>query len=178
MANYPTSLPSATPATHGVVLGELVAIATELGLDPSGTFSDVKARLDATLIASGLYFETTTLSGTGSFPIFVAPFSCRVLSAEMVIWDGTMPTPSDAAWWDFDIRKYKAGALTAISGVINTKTTGGIIRTNRTGYNWDASSWATVTVDKDDIVALACLMTGSPGVLGPKIGVTVRYMPL
>lgn len=36
MTNYPTSLPSATPADHGEVVGEIRAIATELGLPAAG----------------------------------------------------------------------------------------------------------------------------------------------
>jgi hypothetical protein len=47
MANYPASLPSASPATHGVEADEVVAIATELGTDPAGTYTDVKTRLGA-----------------------------------------------------------------------------------------------------------------------------------
>ena len=55
MANYPTSLPSATPADHGEVLGELVAIATELGTDPAGSSATVRERLEAvTPTAQGL----------------------------------------------------------------------------------------------------------------------------
>jgi hypothetical protein len=45
VANYPSALPSATPASHAEVLAELRAIATELGLNPSGSESDVAARL-------------------------------------------------------------------------------------------------------------------------------------
>lgn len=47
MANYPGSVPSSSPATHTVVNDEIVAIATELGTNPKGSFADVKARLDA-----------------------------------------------------------------------------------------------------------------------------------
>lgn len=46
MANYPTSLPSSTPASHGVVKDEMIAIATELGLNPSGSDATVVTRLD------------------------------------------------------------------------------------------------------------------------------------
>jgi hypothetical protein len=47
MANYPAALPSSSPADHGVVKGEVIAIATELGTDPSGSLATVKDRLTA-----------------------------------------------------------------------------------------------------------------------------------
>lgn len=61
MANYPTSLPSSTPADHAEVLGEVIAIATELGLDPSGTgYSSVKDRL------TGLSAAAVLAAGAGT----------------------------------------------------------------------------------------------------------------
>jgi hypothetical protein len=60
VANYPTALPSATPATHAEVLAELRAIATELGLDPSGASATVAARLSG--LATDLTDLTTQLS--------------------------------------------------------------------------------------------------------------------
>jgi hypothetical protein len=47
VANYPNSMPSATPTNHGVVLAELRAIAAELGLNPKGVSASVAARLNA-----------------------------------------------------------------------------------------------------------------------------------
>jgi len=45
MANYPTSLPSASPGFHSGVNDEIVAIGTELGLNPKGSYASVLARL-------------------------------------------------------------------------------------------------------------------------------------
>lgn len=55
MANYPTSQPSATPADHAEVLGELRAVAAELGTLPKGGATDVKTRSErvARQVATG-----------------------------------------------------------------------------------------------------------------------------
>lgn len=74
MANYPTSLPSATPADHAVVLGELRAIAIELGLDPSGSSADVKARLDA---MPGVTETVNTVAAAGTTETLPVPATAQ-----------------------------------------------------------------------------------------------------
>lgn len=78
MANFPTSLPSATPANHGEVVGELVAIATALIGMPgrnqvvNGNFrTNQRAYASAGALASGAYgfdrWKSTTASSSMTF---------------------------------------------------------------------------------------------------------------
>lgn len=77
MANYPDSLPSSTPADHGEVRGEVLAIATDL-LSPSRrTTHGIGAYV------TGRYYDGSTaasLGGTQSYGnanTYLAPFYCH-----------------------------------------------------------------------------------------------------
>lgn len=88
MANYPSSLPvteaaganlSTNPhsALHDDMYDEIVAIATELGTVPKGTYASVKARLDA-LPRGVIGYATasgTSQTGIGSGPTAITGLS-------------------------------------------------------------------------------------------------------
>lgn len=79
MANYPTTLPSTTPATHGEVDDEIVAIATELGTDPALAFTDVKARLAALVEPNTFAVAGTLADAAGKSRLYVEG-ACEVVS--------------------------------------------------------------------------------------------------
>lgn len=95
MAIYPASIPSFTTKADGEVVekghindhqDETVAIATELGKDPAGSFTDVVARLnaiDATIISVSSTNTTLQVSTTNTIP-----------------YDNTAPQISEGAEWE------------------------------------------------------------------------------
>ena len=94
MANYPTSLPSTSPADHAAVLDELVAIATELGTVPSDLSSTVAARLRVAaggfgtwLVGQSVPFVPATWSGYTSNAISstVANSNDRLVAVPFVL---------------------------------------------------------------------------------------------
>jgi hypothetical protein len=68
---YPDTYPSATPSSHAEVATELRAVGLELGLNPSGSFATVLARLDdmantlATVSTGQSYIYPITFNATG-----------------------------------------------------------------------------------------------------------------
>ncbi len=123
-----------------------------------------------------LYFQPT-LSGTGSFPIFVAPFPLVVKQVSVVVWNSSVAA-DDTNYWRLVVRRMRANVAVEIASK-TTQLTGGQAIAQRTDWNFDAVTFnaTNALIAKGDIVDFAAFITGTATALnGPAC--TVRYEPV
>lgn len=126
MANYPGSLPASSPSTHGEVKDEIIAIATEVGLSPSGWATTVASRMKiaehmvatgGVLWVTGRYFFTMVSGTTG----VVTPTASRLYLTPMYF-------PQSRSFDRLSLNVTTAGSATNVArvGLYNAHETTGL----------------------------------------------------
>ena len=132
------------------------------------------------LTASTNYGEGN-MSGSASFPIWVAPFACEVVAASVLVWGsgGAIGVSSDTNYWTVDLRRYRAAAFVAVASK-TTKLTGGEAFASRVDWNFNAAAFdaSNKVFAAGDIAAMAFTITGAPGALNLPVFAQIRYRPL
>lgn len=125
MANYPTSLPSTNPATHGEVDDEIVAIATALGVEMVNVGVDEDDRGAAGPIANmprwpWVLQSVVNMSQAGTFGTWLtAPRSGTFTQMRGATGGTAAVTVTSAGMACYGVDK-STGALTKLGGVIDT----------------------------------------------------------
>lgn len=168
MANFPTSLPSSTPATHGEVVGEVVAMATTLRMLPNrnriinGNFrTNQRGYVSGTSTATGAYMHDRwkVTSGATNYTFTADPHGQTVTL-------GTSPSIAQI------VERANIEAGTYVLSWVGTAT-GRVYNVGGTAPGYAASP---VTVTLDGLADVTVEFTTTSGTLG-KVQLEIGTQP-
>ena len=91
---------------------------------------------------SASYFLLDTIDVTFAYPVWLAPFACKITWAGVMEFSGVIPA-SDTDYWTVLLRRIRADAVATIA-TKTTKTTGGEAVAQRTYWGFDGVTFDTI----------------------------------
>jgi hypothetical protein len=128
-------------------------------------------------LTAGVMVGEAGISVTNTYPVFVAPFPCTIVTASVIPWGGTVAT-SDTDFWTVQLRKLSGNpATSAAMATRSTRATGGTAFTAKVDWNFDAQVFTNNTLAKGESVDVLFTKNGSPNSLFSVL-VQLRFVPL
>lgn len=164
-------------------VGKYVKVGTEW-VHAAALVDDTGTVIDQTTVAENVVNDALfasamtaqTMSTAVSVPVFCAPFACRVIAANIVVWNNTTIATSDTAYWTVDLARNRANSH-AIIATKTTKTTGGEALAQRTRWSFanlpfDATNALFAAGDSGEFIFTP---TGTPATLAVPVCLTIQY---